>query len=179
MLALCWATAGGPRQGTTAPLYRSYGGGGHSDPYPSSNRERETEKRRLCRNGKRNPAPLRGSRSRWGAVPRCSRSGSDGGLGVFKGKPCWGLPRLGQFISCCTILFCILIPIISRPILKKRLTFVLFTLMNLYFHLSISYESIFIIFLAFQMMSWLLVESFKYCGEFNIETVTKFQVYKI
>lgn len=81
----------------------------------------------------------------------------------------WGLPRLGQFISFCTILSCLLIPIISKPILKKRLTFIMFTLMNLYFHLSISYESIFIIFLAFQMMSWLLVESFNHCGEFDID----------
>ena len=31
-LASTRATTGGPRQGTTAPLNTSYGGGGHSDP---------------------------------------------------------------------------------------------------------------------------------------------------
>ncbi len=80
-----------------------------------------------------------------------------------------GLPRLGQILSFSMIPACALIPIVSTQVLKKRLLFVLFTLGNVYFHLSISYESVFIIFLGCQMISWLLVESFNYCGEFSID----------
>ncbi len=80
-----------------------------------------------------------------------------------------GLPKLGQLVSLLIIASCILIPTSSKPMLKKRLIFIIFTLSNLYFHLSISFESLFLIFLSFQMMSWLLIESFKYCGEFNID----------
>lgn len=80
-----------------------------------------------------------------------------------------GLPRLGQLISFLIVLSCIVIPIISKPLLKVRLSFICLSLLNVYFHLSISYESIFIVFLCFQMISWLLVESFKYCDEFNID----------
>jgi len=80
-----------------------------------------------------------------------------------------GLPRLGQLLSFTMIPTCALIPIMSTQVLKKRLVFVLFTLGNVYFHLSISYESVFIIFLSYQMISWLLIESFNYCGEFNID----------
>lgn len=80
-----------------------------------------------------------------------------------------GLPKLGQIISITTVGLCILIPTLSKPVVKRRLIFIIFTLSNLYFHLSISFESIFLIFLSFQMLSWLLVESYKYCGEFSIE----------
>lgn len=67
------------------------------------------------------------------------------------------------------IVCCIFIPSISKPLLKRRLIFIIFTLSNLYFHLSISFESLFLVFLSLQMISWLLIESFKYCGEFSID----------
>ena len=107
-----------------------------------------------------------------------------------------GLPRLGQIFSYLNILSCGLAPILCDINLKRRLILISFSLLNLYYHLSISYllfhstiffianfnlnfklktlksyESLFLIFLCFQMVSWLLIESFEYTGEFNIEKV--------
>ena len=76
---------------------------------------------------------------------------------------------MGQIISIATISLCVLIPTSSKPFLKRRLVFIIFTLSNVYFHLSISFESLFLINLSFQMCSWLLVESHSYCNEFSIE----------
>ncbi len=81
----------------------------------------------------------------------------------------FGLPLIGQIVSLIIAASCILIPTLSKPVLKRRLIFIIFSLSNLYFHLSISFESLFIIVLSFQMVAWLLTESFKYCGEFSID----------
>ncbi|CAF0725015.1 unnamed protein product [Brachionus calyciflorus] len=80
-----------------------------------------------------------------------------------------GLPFLGQIFSYLTLLSCLFLPIVTELNLKKRLIYILFSFFNSYFHLSISYESLFLLFLGLQMISWLLIESFLYSGEFNID----------
>ena len=49
-----------------------------------------------------------------------------------------GLPKLGQMLSCFIVISCAILPVIGDVILKQRLIIVVFTLFNLYNHLSIS-----------------------------------------
>lgn len=50
----------------------------------------------------------------------------------------YGLPRYSQLFSCLVVLSCAFIPIAAEPVLKQRLIFIIFSLLNLYYHLSIS-----------------------------------------
>jgi hypothetical protein len=50
----------------------------------------------------------------------------------------YGLPKYCQLFSCLVVFSCIFIPITAEPILKQRLIFIIFSLLNLYYHLSIS-----------------------------------------
>jgi hypothetical protein len=80
-----------------------------------------------------------------------------------------GLPKYCQLFSWILILLTFIVPVLSKALYKRRLILILFSLCNLYFHLSISYESAFVICLCLQMVAWLTIESFKYCGEFSID----------
>jgi phosphatidylinositol glycan class N len=80
-----------------------------------------------------------------------------------------GLPRFNQALSYLLMIITFIYPAISEPILKKRLVYILFALINFYLHLSISYESLFVVCLCFQLICLLLVESFKYSKKFDID----------
>jgi phosphatidylinositol glycan class N len=52
-----------------------------------------------------------------------------------------------------------------------RLFVFIFSLFNVYFHLSVSYESLLVIFLTVQMTAWLAVESHHHTNQFSLQKV--------
>jgi phosphatidylinositol glycan class N len=68
---------------------------------------------------------------------------------------------------------CLLVPFVMPTLLPTnnvgRLFYFIFSLFNVYFHLSVSYESLFVICLTIEMVSWLSVESHNYTNQFSIQ----------